>query len=495
VTYSDVDRLLATSSPAGFAHVTSEGRWVPYEHLVLLNDWLMRVAAGEVKRLIVTMPPRHGKSETISRYLPAWYLGRFPDRQVMLASYEATFAASWGAKARDLLEAYGPSLFNVRVSDSSSAKDEWRIDGHEGVMVTAGVGGGITGKGAHLLIIDDPVKNAEDAQSATMHRKAWDWWVSTARSRLMPASKEHPAGSVIVVMTRWHEKDLAGQMLEAEKAGGDEWEVLNLPAIAEDNDVLGREVGASLCPELVTEAEWEKTRKASGSYWWSAMYQQRPSPAAGMLFKREHFRYWSMTQNADGQPFIRLHALDGTSKSFDIGTCTKFQTADIAASEKKTADYTVVTTFLRTPDSDLIVWDVAARRFDLLEVPSFIEGRWVAQDRPPLHVEKFGHGFGVVKTLRNRGIPVHDLQPVTDKVTRAMDAVARYEDNSVYHPQNAPWLDALEAELLAFPNGAHDDMVDTISYGAIKLPTISSDDWKPIVKTRPGSRTRRRRAA
>lgn len=495
MSFSDADRLLATSSPAGFAHVVSAGQWVPYEHLILLNDWLMRVAAGEVKRLIVTMPPRHGKSETISRYLPAWYLGRHPDRQVMLASYEASFAATWGGKARDLLESYGPDLFGVRVSDGTAAKDNWTIENHQGVMVTAGVGGGLTGKGAHLLIIDDPVKNSEDAASEKMQSKAWDWWISTARTRLMPASRTAPAGAVIVVMTRWNQNDLVGRMLDAEKNGGDKWEVLNLPAIAEDEDDLGRKPGESLCPELVTEAEWNQTRLASGSYWWSAMYQQRPSPAEGMLFKAEHFRYWTMTENADGQPFIRLHALDGTSKSFDIGRCTKFQTVDVAASTKTTADSTVVTTFLRTPDKDLVIWDVKARKFDLLDVPKFIEGAWAEQGRPPLHIERFGHGFGPVKTLRNNGVPVHDLIPVTDKVTRAMDAVARYEAHTVYHPRSAPWLDEFEAELKAFPNGAHDDMVDTVAYAAIKLPTIATNDGTIAIKTRHQRRGGRRRTA
>jgi predicted phage terminase large subunit-like protein len=452
---------------------------VPYEHLILLNDWLMRVAAGEVSRLIVTMPPRHGKSETISRYLPAWYMGRFPDRQVMLASYEAKFASTWGGKARDLLEAYGPELFGVRVSDGTAAKDNWSLDGRQGVMVTAGVGGGLTGKGAHLLVIDDPVKNSEDAASTTMQEKAWDWWVSTARTRLMPATPTNPPGAVIVVMTRWNEKDLVGQMLQAQEDGGDTWEVLNLPAIAEADDALGRPVGESLCPELVTEEEWERTRRASGSYWWSAMYQQRPSPAEGMLFKDEHFRYWTLTHNEGGQPFIRLHDLDGSARSFDVGRCVKYQTSDIAASTKETADYTVVTTFLRTPDMDLVVWKVARRKFDLLKVPEFIEGEWKAEGQPSLYVEKFGHGYGVVKTLRNRGIPVHDLQPVGDKVTRAMDAVARYEAHQVFHPKAAPWLDEFEAELKAFPNGAHDDMVDTVAYGAIKMHGIDSKESRP----------------
>ncbi|WP_051472114.1 phage terminase large subunit [Patulibacter minatonensis] len=490
------DIITARASPAGFAWV-ADGRnetsdpeqgWLPYKHLLLLTDLLMRVASGEVKRAIVTMPPRHGKSQLISHYFPAWYLGTFPRRKVMVTSNTAHLAEDFGRGARDALEEFGPAVFGVEVRDDVAASSRWQTD-QGGVFIAAGVGGTITGRGAHLLIVDDPIKNDKDAASSNIRDDQWKWWKGTARSRLATG------GSAIVVQTRWHEDDLAGRMIQqsADDPEADQWTVLNLPAIAEEGDALGREVGEALCEALMTRDELLTTKRTVGSYQWASLYQQTPAPAEGMLFKAEHFRYWTMSENVDGQPFIRLHALDGTSKSFDIGRCAKFLVADTAASTKETADYSVVTTFLRTPDSDLIIWDLKARKFDLLQVPDFIEGVWKGQARAPLHVEGFGHGYGPVKTLRGRGVPVHDIQPVSDKVTRAMDAVARYEAHSVYHPQTAPWLDEFEAELLAFPNGAHDDMVDTISYGAIKLPAIASDDWKPIVKTRPGSRTRRPR--
>jgi predicted phage terminase large subunit-like protein len=476
--FSRDERLLATGSPAALASVTSRDRWVPYDHLLELNDALLRVAAGEVLRLAVTMPPRHGKSELISRYLPAWYLGRFPDRQVMLASYEASFAASWGAKARDLLEGFGPSLFGVAVSDASAAKDEWRIAGRDGVMVTSGLKGGITGKGAHLLIIDDPVKDAESAQSKTKRDAAWDWWVSTARPRLMPSTRTAPAGAVIVVMTRWHEDDLVGRLLEHQE-DGDQWEVLNLPALAEDDDALGRPAGAALCPELFDERDLDSTRRAIGSYWWASLYQQRPAPAEGLLFKDEHFRYWTPSQTPDGETLIMLHKLDGEAHPIPVHKLTKFQTADIAASSKTTADYTVVSTFGRTPDGEIVVLDVARRRFDLLDVPGFIDGEHEKHGRPPLWVEDFGHGFGVVQALRRRGIAVHGAKPIGDKVTRAMDAVARYEAHDVFHPRTAAWLGDFEAEMKAFPSGANDDQVDTVAYAAIVLPKVTAVQAKP----------------
>jgi hypothetical protein len=158
VSFSDAERLIARASPAAFASVVSGGAYKPFDHLVALDEQLTRLCSGETERLLVSMPPRHGKSETISRYLPAWYLGRFPERRVMLASYEAGFAASWGRKARELLARFGEELFGVRIAAGSAAASAWELEGHAGGMVTAGVGGGLTGRGAHLLIVDDPVK-------------------------------------------------------------------------------------------------------------------------------------------------------------------------------------------------------------------------------------------------------------------------------------------------------------------------------------------------
>jgi len=504
VSYSDADRLLATSSPAGFAHVASRGTWTPFEHLILLNDALMRVAAGEVRRLIVTMPPRHGKSELISRYLPAWYLGRYPDRQVMLTSYEATFAASWGGKARQLLEEHGPGLFGVRVSDGSAAKDQWRLDRHDGVMVTAGVGGGVTGRGAHLLVIDDPVKNAEHARSQVRRDAVWDWWTSTVRTRLMPATGTSPPGAAIVVMTRWHEDDLVGRLIEHQEQGGDRWEIVNLPALAEEHDPLGRAPGAALCPELFDEAAHEQTRRAIGTYWFASLYQQRPAPAEGLLFKDEHFRYWTRDATPSGQTLAILHQPDGPPTTVMTHKLDVFQVVDVAASSKATADYTVVTTFGRCPDGQLLVLDVARRQFELLDVPGFIDREHERHGRPPLWVENFGHGYGVVKALRRKGIAVHGADPIGDKVMRAMDAVARYEAGEIYHLRGADWLDTFEAELKAFPTGSNDDQVDTVAYAAIVLPKVTAATAKPAsTKAKPEgvgvpagvAKRRRRRSA
>jgi predicted phage terminase large subunit-like protein len=298
---------IAQTSPAGLALITTNGKWQLANHLSLIDEKLMAVAAGDIKRLMLCLPPRHGKSELVSRYFPAWYLGLFPDRRVILVSHEAYFAASWGRKARDVLME-SSSIFGVRVNQRSSAADHWDIYGHAGGMDTAGAGGSITGKGANVLLIDDPVKSGERANSPFMRDKLWDWYRSTAYTRL------EPQGAVILIMTRWHPDDLAGKLLKQMESGGEAWEVVSLPAVAEDDDPLGRAPGQALWPERFSKEELEEKKKAVSPFWWSAEYQQQPVPREGALFQRDWFewitdyprdvnlaRYWdpAATKNGD----------------------------------------------------------------------------------------------------------------------------------------------------------------------------------------------------
>jgi predicted phage terminase large subunit-like protein len=474
VRFSEEGLLLARASPAAFAHVTSGGAYVPYEHVLALDEQLSALALGEIDRLIVSMPPRHGKSELISRYLPAWYLGRFPDRRVMLTSYEAGLAASWGRKARDVLREAGEDVFGVRVSDRVSARSAWEIEGHGGGMVTAGVGGPITGRGAHLLIIDDPVKNNQDANSELMRERAWDWWRSTARSRLQRQ------GAVVLVMTRWHEDDLAGRLLSHDRSFSDDrsegWVVLSLPALAEQDDPLGRVRGAPLCPGLGFDCEWAlRTRAAVGSYWWNSLYQQSPRPPEGFLFKRRDFRYWRHEQS--GEESLYLLERDSGPHLIAASACTIFQSVDVAASERESADYSVISTWAVTPERELLLVDRERERFELLDVGGFVRRSYLKHKPSFVGIESFGYGLGVVQELVREGLPIRRLRPDKDKVSRALVAVARYEEHRVYHPRGAPWLSEWEEELLAFPNAAHDDQVDTAAYAARELANIQTGGW------------------
>jgi len=235
-----------TASPAAFAEAHSRGQWRRARHLDLVEQACMEtIATGG--RLILSVSVRHGKSEFASKWLPAWYLGTHPDSRVILAGHEADFAASWGRAARDILTEYG-DRFGVAVSNASAAAARWDLaTPHRGGMLTVGVGGSPIGRGADLMIVDDPIKSYADAMSPLIRRRVQEWWTGTMASRL------EPGAAVILIMARWHEDDLAGFLLREEPG---EWRVLRLPAVADDvDDPLGREMGAPLWPERFDAAK------------------------------------------------------------------------------------------------------------------------------------------------------------------------------------------------------------------------------------------------
>ena len=301
----------------------------------------MDVAFGDIKRLMIFLPPRHGKSWLVSNFFPAWYLGIFPDKRVILTAYEADFAATWGRRARDVLNEHGKSVFGIEVNDKSSAANRWDIKNHYGGMVTAGVGGPITGRGADILVIDDPVKNAEEANSQTYRNRTWDWYQSTAYTRL------EPQGAVILIMTRWHEDDLAGRLIKSMNKGTlEQWEMINLPAIAEDNDLLGRKLGEPLWPERYNLKELQRIKDTTGSYWWSSLYQQRPQPPGGGLLKRSWLEHYQSNEVPD------------------LEHLNIYQAWDLAISTKETADYTVCTTIGVSDENKIYVLDWYRDRID-----------------------------------------------------------------------------------------------------------------------------------
>ncbi len=283
---------LARLLPAGFGVYASRGKWVSAKHLTFISLVVARAHRREkgFTRVILLTPPRHGKSSLISQYTPAWWLGNSPDERVLLTSYSDRFAALWGRRARDIFWEYAPQVFGLSARSSHAATDDWGISGHVGTMATAGTGGTITGRGADLLIVDDPVKDAREAESETQRERVWDWWQSTAASRL------EPNGVAIIVMTHWHQDDLAGRLMREMKNGGEQWTVIRMPAIATQPEVWSdgswswsRNIGDALWPKRYDVERLEAIRKRSGSKWWNALYQQMPAPPAGTMAQRQWF--------------------------------------------------------------------------------------------------------------------------------------------------------------------------------------------------------------
>jgi predicted phage terminase large subunit-like protein len=346
-------------------------------------------------------------------------------------------------------------------------------------MITAGVGGPITGKGADLFIIDDPVKNAEEALSENTREGAWQWYLSTAFTRL------EPAGVIILIMTRWHVDDLAGRLLAQAQDGGEQWEVFNLPALAGEGDPLGRAPGEALWPERYDAAELARIRAAQGLFWFEAMYQQSPILPEGNLFNRGWFR--SLVDNG------RTYTLD-TGKSWDHAECWRFAAVDPAASEKQTADYTAIGTFVATPANDLLVLDVVRERIPLEGIIPRLKR--VCETYRPRFVIFEATGFQqalVGQAQRTEGMPAikQVLPEGKGKLVRATPALIRAESGQLFLLHQAPWVKAFVEECVRFTglDDPHDDQVDVLAYAALELQRGIYKAPKPLDEDRPAFRS------
>lgn len=475
-----------SATPVGWARYASGGTWKAAPHLLLLNRVLMAAAAGErwASRVIIQMPPRHGKSEFTSGYFPAWYLGMYPDRKVILASYADTFAAQWGQRNRDLLEVYGNDVFGIRVRQDSRAKDTWFISKRRGGMFTAGVGGSLTGKGAHLAIIDDPVKNDEQALSPTYREKAKEWYRATLRTRM-----ESAHAPIVVIQTRWHTDDLAGWLQKEHPA---DWLVISLPALAtEDEEIYlpddpttpawTRKAGEPLWPQKYDLEAIQKMMADQGgadAYWWLALYQQTPTPLGGGILKPEQFRKFDVVEGG--------YLLDTPAGPNLVSTTAlrRFGTMDLATSVRTQADYTVLGVFgLAGPD--LLLLDLFRNRWEGPDLPRVAARVWEAYGLAYIGVESVGFQQSTVQDMRRgrpdekrKALPIKALTPQGDKVTRALTLAARMGGGHVYVPSSAPWLAALEAEMAQFPKGKHDDQVDVLAYAALEQTAFGDDFLK-----------------
>jgi predicted phage terminase large subunit-like protein len=466
-----------SATPAGWARYASGGAWRAAPHLLVLNRVLMAAAAGEkwASRVIFQLPPRIGKSEFVSGYFPSWFLGLYPDKKLILASYEQGLASTWGQRNRDLLEAYGQDVFGVRVRQDSQAKHDWKISRRRGGMFTTGIGGALTGRGAHGIIIDDPVKNDQEALSPTYRERAKAWYKATARTRL------EPNGFIFVIQTRWHEDDLAG-WLQTEK--DEDWLVISLPAIAEEDEAIylpdnpvvpawTRKTGDVIWPWRYTLSDMLATQRALGGpdgHWWTALYQQSPAPIGGGVLKPEQFRRFRIVE--DG------YLLDTPAGPEVVSSASlqKFATMDLATSVKTAADFTALGVFgLAFPN--LLVLDVLHRKMEGPDLPKIAAIVWKAYAPAYFAVESAGYQLSTVQDMRRGaqwehpprpGLPVKAITPQGDKVTRALTLATRMSGGNIYVPERAPWLAGLEKEMALFPVGQHDDQVDMLAYAALE---------------------------
>lgn len=424
-----------------------------------LDDLLIDVAAGRIDRLIFTCAPQEGKSQRLSRTFPLWLLLRNPEARIGIASYEASIARRWGRFVRNDI-ASNPQ-FGLKVRRDTSAAQEWQLEGHIGGIVTVGIGGALTGRPiggeavygpdgptvGGALVIDDPLKGREEADSKVYRERCVEWWQESASTRLAPGTP------VVLLMTRWHEGDLAGWLSETD----DRWTVVNIPTLADhdpnngETDPLGREPGEYLISARGrSDKEWDLIRHQVGSRGWNALYQGRPAPADGGIFKRS---WW---QPYDNPPFVEiggrreLLAMDAAVWSWD---CT-FKDSD-------QSDY-VVGQLWGKRGAEAFLIDQVRGRWDFTETARQIELQAVRWPGIPHLVEDKANGPAVLSHLRTRVAGLVPVTPKDSKQARA-SAVAPFAEAGNVHipaPHLAPWIGEWIEELSAFPNAAHDDQVD-----------------------------------
>ncbi len=431
-------------------------------------EYIDKIMTNEIRagnaRIIINMPPRHGKSELLSKYLPFWFLGSYPNKRIILSSYERSFAVSFGRKVRDLVLEYGKEIFGIELRNDSRAISEFNLLNYDGGMSTAGAGGPITGKGADLLIIDDPVKNDAAANSAVIRDNIWEWFLSTAYTRV------EPQGNIVIVMTRWHQDDLCGRIIENLK--DDNWEIIKLPALAEDNDLLNRAIGEPLWEDRYNKEQLNKIKNTLGSYWFSALYQQSPTIRNGSIFKKENFKYFT----EEGE-FYYLEDMQSI-KFVHRGDISIYITVDLAISRSNMADYTVALVAGRTRSGDILILDVIRIKIEPSEHLNFLH-KIYNQYRPVIiGIEAVQYQVSLIENASKAGLPISSLRADKDKVSRSLAIAAKIEQGIVYFRRNSNWLGEFERELLEFPNSKHDDQVDTLAYIERLVSPITS--MKPV---------------
>jgi predicted phage terminase large subunit-like protein len=433
-------RELAKREYLEYCIYTHRGHWIPARHNRYICTKLQQVEEGKIKRLMIFLPPRHGKSMTVTETFPSYFIAKQPDRRVIEVSYGDSLAQRFGKYNRQKVAEYGKTLFGVELSREKSSMTDWDIAGHRGGMVSVGIGGGITGQGADLLLVDDPIKNKEEADSEVYRAKIWDEWQNTLLTRL------HPGAAIIIILTRWHEDDLAGRLLNPEYGEVDDWEIICLPAIAEDNDQIGRQPGDPLWPEHGYDLEWAaKTKTAVGSQAWAALYQQRPSPAEGAMLKRHWWRY-----------YVEL------PKKFD----RIIQSWDLSFKDSDGSDF-VSGQVWGSVGADIYM--LPDREYGRMDFPATLEAIARLTKRNPRAttklVEDKANGPAVIAMLRHKIGGIIPINPKGSKQARVSAVTPLIEAGNVYlpSPMLCPWIEDFIDECASFPNGAHDDQVDAMT--------------------------------
>lgn len=421
--------------------------FVDGRHHKVMAKKFEEIADGKIRRLIVNMPPRHTKSEFASFLLPAWFLGKFPDKKIIQCSNTAELAVGFGRKVRNLVgsEIYSTVFPNVGLKQDSKAAGRWNTN-HGGEYFAIGVGGTVTGKGADLLIIDDPHSEQEAAIASTnpeIYDKVYEWYSSGPRQRLQPG------GSIVVVMTRWAKKDLTGRIVQSWiDKDGEEWEIIDFPAILPS--------GKPLWPEFWSLEELEALKLELPLSKWNAQYQQQPTSEEGAIVKREWWKLWEK-ENPPPCDFI-------------------IQSWDTAFTKNERSDYSACTTwgvfYMNENENDphIILLDAFKERMEFPELKERAYQYYKEWEPDAFVVEAKAAGSPLIYELRQRGIPVQEFTPTrgNDKIARMNSVSDLFASGKVWAPAKR-WAEEVIEEMAAFPNSDHDDLVDSSTQALIRF--------------------------
>lgn len=448
VLMEEARRELARRTMGDFVLYVDDNYRMNWHHR-LLCDYLDKLACKEIRRLMVFMPPRHGKSELVSRKFPAYLLGRNPDTSIISCSYSADLASRMNRDVQRLIdsEKYAELFPDTQLSNQHTRRfyetrytrnnNMFEVVDKKGTYRSSGVGGGITGMGGEYIIIDDPVKNREDADSATMREKVYDWYTSTLYTRL------EKDGCILLTLTRWHEDDLAGKLLKAAQEGADQWTILELPAVCEypPKPYDMRQEGEALWKWKYDEEALEKMKVTVGSRDWAALYQQHPTPGEGGTFKREWWNYYKVLPD---------------------GLYDFVQSWDCTFKDAQSSDYVVGQVWARKGSSRYMLDQVRGRMSftETLRAIRSLSAKWPQAIRKL--VEDKANGTAVIDVLRKEIPGLIPVEPEGGKIVRANAVTAVAEAGNIYlpDPSIAPWVHDFVEEHAVFPNGANDDQVD-----------------------------------
>ena len=433
----------------------SIAQWPQFErapHHELMISKLEAVERGEIRRLMISMPPRNGKSFITSSIFPAWVLGRHPQHHIIFATYGQELSDDFGRRVRNFIaDPVHQAIFpSCRLSEDSTAAHRFNTTAR-GAYFAVGRGGPITGRGADLLLIDDPIKDREEANSETIRRTLHDWYASVAYTRLTPG------GAIIIIQTRWHEDDLSGWLLREHTS--ENWDVLRLPAIAEQDECFRKE-GEALWPERFPLPELERIRMAIGGRAWASLYQQRPAAAEGVIFKRDWWQFFPPPLT------VKLNQI--------------VQSWDTAFKKGTENDFSVCTTWGVAGDGYYLLhlWREKVEFPELKRVLATLAERW---NPNAILVEDKASGQSLIQELKNSTtLPLIPVKVDSDKQTRAQAITPLIEAGKVFLPQSAPWVSDFVEEMAFFPNGAHDDVVDATTQ-ALNYLRVKPELWAIVL--------------